>query len=118
MTARKIISRCRSKPRAETMCSSAAFAGTRRPQTDSHFLSAATRSGRELLSMPSKSPKSGPSSKTSAGVRNIKLVLEYDGSAFRGFQKQPDHPTVQETLENSISKLTGVKTKIGAASGR
>ncbi len=66
--------------------------------------------------MPSKSPKSGQAN--SNQLRNIKLVLEYDGSAFHGFQKQPNHPTVQETLERSLSRLTGEPTKIGAASGR
>lgn len=51
-------------------------------------------------------------------VRNIKLVLEYDGSQFHGFQKQPHHPTVQEVLEKALSKLLNQKTKISAASSR
>ncbi len=51
-------------------------------------------------------------------TRNIKLVLEYDGSAFFGFQKQPHHPTVQEALEKALSRLLNQKTKIKAASGR
>jgi len=63
--------------------------------------------------MPSKSPKN--SSKTK---RNIKLVLEYDGSSFFGFQKQPHHPTIQETLEKALSEFFARKMKIAAASGR
>ncbi|MBI3307617.1 MAG: tRNA pseudouridine(38-40) synthase TruA [Candidatus Omnitrophica bacterium] len=51
-------------------------------------------------------------------MRNIKLVLEYEGSAFFGFQKQPDHPTVQEALEKALSQLFNHSTKITAASGR
>lgn len=51
-------------------------------------------------------------------VRNIKLVLEYDGSAFHGFQRQPNRISIQETLENALTRLLGSKTKIGAASGR
>ena len=51
-------------------------------------------------------------------VRNIKLILEYDGSAFFGFQKQPRHPTIQQALETALSKLFSQKTKIQAASGR
>ena len=51
-------------------------------------------------------------------MRNIKLVLEYDGAAFFGFQKQPHHPTVQEALEKALSRLLGGKAKIKAASGR
>lgn len=50
--------------------------------------------------------------------RNLKLTLEYDGSAFYGFQRQPRHVTVQEALEQALSKLFNAKTKIQAASGR
>jgi tRNA pseudouridine38-40 synthase len=51
-------------------------------------------------------------------VRNIKLVLEYDGSMFFGFQKQPGQPTIQEVLETALSGFFDRKMKIGAASGR
>jgi tRNA pseudouridine38-40 synthase len=39
-------------------------------------------------------------------MRNIKLVLSYDGTEFQGWQTQPGHRTVQETLEQAIAKLT------------
>lgn len=39
-------------------------------------------------------------------MRNIKLILEYDGTNYFGWQKQPDKVTVQETLEKAISVLT------------
>lgn len=51
-------------------------------------------------------------------MRNIKLILEYDGSAFFGFQKQPGKPTVQEALEKALSAFFDKKMKISAASGR
>lgn len=51
-------------------------------------------------------------------VRNIKLVLEYNGSTFFGFQKQPGHPTIQEALEKALSGFFDRKMKISAASGR
>lgn len=51
-------------------------------------------------------------------MRNIKLVLEYDGSAFFGFQKQPGKPTVQEALERALSAFFDQKMKISSASGR
>ncbi|HOW58182.1 MAG TPA: tRNA pseudouridine(38-40) synthase TruA [Candidatus Omnitrophota bacterium] len=51
-------------------------------------------------------------------VRNIKLVLEYDGSTFFGFQRQPSQPTVQEALEKALSSFFDRKIKIAAASGR
>lgn len=51
-------------------------------------------------------------------MRNIKLVLEYDGSVFFGFQKQPGKPTIQEALEKALSVFFRRKMKIAAASGR
>lgn len=51
-------------------------------------------------------------------MRNFKLVLEYDGSAFSGFQKQPHRPTVQEALEKALVRFFGQKLKIKAASSR
>ena len=44
-------------------------------------------------------------------MRNIKLVLEYDGTNYNGWQTQPNQPTVQATVENALAKLT--KTRIG-----
>lgn len=38
--------------------------------------------------------------------RNIKLVLEYDGAAYRGWQRQGDQPTIQKILEESLGKIT------------
>jgi len=51
-------------------------------------------------------------------VRNIRLILEYNGSSFFGFQKQPQAPTIQAALESALSRLLNQKTKIQAASGR
>jgi tRNA pseudouridine38-40 synthase len=51
-------------------------------------------------------------------MRNIKLVLEYNGSTFFGFQRQPGRPTIQEVLEKALSGFFDRKMKISAASGR
>ena len=51
-------------------------------------------------------------------MRNIKLILEYDGSDFFGFQKQPGKSTIQEVLEKALSSFFDCKMKISAASGR
>ncbi len=51
-------------------------------------------------------------------LRNIKLVLEYEGSTFSGFQKQPGKPTVQQALEKALSSFFDRRMKISAASGR
>ncbi len=52
-------------------------------------------------------------------MRNIKLVIEYDGSRFHGFQKQKNTRllTVQGLLEKVIEHVTGSKVKT-ASSGR
>lgn len=45
--------------------------------------------------------------------RNIKIVMTYDGSHFRGFQKQKKEEleTVQDTLENILSRILGEEIK-------
>jgi tRNA pseudouridine38-40 synthase len=42
-------------------------------------------------------------------LRNLKLTLAYDGSAFHGWQVQPGKPTIQGTLAEVIQGLTGEK---------
>jgi len=48
-------------------------------------------------------------------MRNIKLVVEYDGSDFSGWQFQPNAVTVQGELERSLSRLTQNQVKLTAA---
>ena len=45
-------------------------------------------------------------------MRNIKLVLEYDGTNYHGWQIQPNLPTVQATVENALTKLTKTPIQI------
>jgi tRNA pseudouridine38-40 synthase len=40
-------------------------------------------------------------------LRNLKLVLAYDGTEFSGWQVQPGLPTIQGTLASAIGRLTG-----------
>src|SRR6267142_303949 len=40
-------------------------------------------------------------------VRNLKLILAYDGSEFAGWQVQPERATIQGTLASAIGRLTG-----------
>lgn len=42
--------------------------------------------------------------------RNIKLVLEYDGTDFKGSQLQTNGRTVQGELETALARLTGLPT--------
>ncbi len=46
---------------------------------------------------------------------NYKLVIAYDGTAYRGWQYQPDQPTVQGTLTQAIQIITKRKPKLYAA---
>ncbi len=39
-------------------------------------------------------------------MRNLKLTIRYDGTAFFGWQTQPWRRTVQETIEQAISEIT------------
>ncbi len=42
----------------------------------------------------------------------FKLTLEYDGSAFHGWQVQADRPTVQATVEAALDNLTGEAPRV------
>ncbi len=47
----------------------------------------------------------------------VKLIIEYDGANFCGWQFQPELRTVQSEIEAAIKKLTGEETRV-TASGR
>lgn len=42
----------------------------------------------------------------------LKLVLEYDGGPFVGYQAQPNGPSVQGVLEEAIEKLCGAQVRV------
>jgi tRNA pseudouridine38-40 synthase len=50
-------------------------------------------------------------------MRNIKLIIEYDGKGFNGWQKQPDRLNIQGEIEKAISEITGEEICL-VASGR
>lgn len=51
-------------------------------------------------------------------MRNIKLVIEYDGKDFNGWQKQPNKLNIQGEIEKVISSITGEEEIELIASGR
>jgi len=48
-------------------------------------------------------------------VPNIKLVIEYDGTGYSGFQRQASRPTIQAELEAALGRLLREPVKITAA---
>jgi Pseudouridylate synthase len=50
-------------------------------------------------------------------MRNLKMILSYDGAEFSGWQVQPDAITVQGTLASAIGRVTGEKV-LPQGSGR
>jgi tRNA pseudouridine38-40 synthase len=50
-------------------------------------------------------------------ISNYRLIIEYDGSGFHGWQKQKNDRTVQGEIENALSVMAGKKIVING-SGR
>ncbi len=48
-------------------------------------------------------------------MRNIKLVIEYDGTDFCGWQSQPNVRTVQDVLERSLANITQQAVRLKSA---
>jgi len=45
-------------------------------------------------------------------MRNLRLVIAYDGTDFHGWQRQPHAPTVQGCLEDALTRITAAKVKL------
>jgi tRNA pseudouridine38-40 synthase len=50
-------------------------------------------------------------------MRNLKMIIEYDGTDYHGWQKQRGQVTIQQILEESISSITQENVKM-IGSGR
>ena len=50
-------------------------------------------------------------------MKNIKLVVEYDGKSFNGWQSQPNKLNIQGEIEKAIFEITGEEVNL-TASGR
>ena len=48
---------------------------------------------------------------------NFKIIVEYDGSNYHGWQRQPEEPTIQDEIEKALKSLTQQKVTL-AGSGR
>lgn len=45
-------------------------------------------------------------------MKNIKLTLQFDGANYHGWQIQKNGITIQEIMENTVSKIVGCKTHV------
>lgn len=50
-------------------------------------------------------------------VRNLRLLIAYDGTDFYGWQIQPGKPIIQSCLEDALGRITGSEVKL-IGSGR
>lgn len=48
-------------------------------------------------------------------MRNIKLIIEYEGTNYAGWQEQKGLPTIQGTIQDKIKIITGEDVKVTAA---
>jgi len=46
------------------------------------------------------------------GKRNIRLLIQYEGGAYHGWQIQPGALTIQEVLEETLSRITQERTRL------
>jgi tRNA pseudouridine38-40 synthase len=45
-------------------------------------------------------------------MRNIRLTVSYDGTEFYGWQRQPNVPTIQGTIESAIEKIVAERVSL------
>ena len=45
-------------------------------------------------------------------MRRLKLIIEYDGTNYHGWQRQPAFRTIQQTLEEALEKIIQTKTPV------
>jgi tRNA pseudouridine38-40 synthase len=50
-------------------------------------------------------------------VRNFKLIIEYDGSRYHGWQRQKGDRSIQEEIESALQTITAAKVRL-TGSGR
>lgn len=56
-----------------------------------------------------------PAEESPSALRNIMLTIAYDGTAYRGWQVQPNGLSVQECVERAVQRLTGESPRVFCA---
>lgn len=57
-----------------------------------------------------------PADNPPEGMRRFRLIIEYDGTGYCGWQRQKNGPSVQQTLEEALLRLTGEKVTVTGSS--
>ena len=65
---------------------------------------------RESATKSDRFPEAGP-------LRNLKLLLEYDGTAYSGWQRQANGLSIQQVVEEAIGRIVGQEVQV-EGSGR
>ena len=48
-------------------------------------------------------------------MTRFKLTIEYDGGPFVGWQRQDNGPSIQQSLEEAVSRITGEAAEVQGA---
>lgn len=48
-------------------------------------------------------------------MRTIKLIIQYDGTNYSGWQEQANAPSIQETVELALKKIVGIRLRVQGA---
>lgn len=48
-------------------------------------------------------------------MQNLKLIVEYDGTGYHGWQVQPGLPTIQGVLQEAVKRISGEEVSITSA---
>ena len=54
-------------------------------------------------------------SENDQGTHRVAIVIQYQGTHFRGWQRQPEERTVQADIETAIASVLGTKVTIHGA---
>lgn len=63
------------------------------------------------MSSPKNLKRVKEDSQLNTARRKIAIVLEYEGTRYKGSQSQPNRPTIQGSLNDALKKLTGESIK-------
>lgn len=70
----------------------------------------------EIANVETKEPEIAKAEKKEPEIKRILLVVAYDGTAYHGWQLQPDALTVEAVLNEALTGLLGEKTEVIGAS--